>query len=113
MNAIQQKPVLKLMVLETTRRCNLRCTHCAVSEENHVGGTPYEAGDFPFELFPKLLPILRESKPVVQMSGHGETFLHPHFMEMLEGVVEAGCTPILQTNATLLTPRIVERVVQL
>ena len=99
------------MVLETTRRCNLRCIHCAVSEENNLGH--YQSGDLPIDFFRKLLPMLRESKPVVQLSGHGETLLHPHFMEMLEAVADAGCRPILQTNGTLLNARIAERLVQL
>lgn len=111
MEVVQRMPVLKLMVLETTRRCNLRCIHCAVSEENTLGN--YEAGDLPIGLFHKLLPMLEEFKPIVQLSGHGETLLHPNFLEMLEQVADAGCTPILQTNGTLLNARFAERIVQL
>ncbi len=100
---------LKVVVLETTKRCNLRCIHCAVSEENNQGG--YTAEDLPFELFQKVLPLLRKYRPTVQLSGHGETLLHPHFMEMLEAVTDAGCSVMFQTNGTLLNARIVEQIV--
>ena len=57
--------------------------------------------------------MLRRYKPVVQLSGHGETLLHPDFMEMLEETIGAGCKVTFQTNGTLLSPRIVERIVDL
>lgn len=100
---------LKYLVLETTRRCNLRCIHCMVSEENNLGN--YEARDLPMDVFHKLLPMIREFKPTVQLSGHGETFLHPNFMEMVEDVVGVGCNATFQTNGTILTQRNVEKFV--
>lgn len=100
---------LKYLVLETTRRCNLRCIHCMVSEENNLGN--YEARDLPMDVFHKLLPMIREFKPTVQLSGHGETFLHPNFMEMVEEVVGVGCNATFQTNGTILTQRNVEKFV--
>lgn len=102
---------LKYLVLETTRRCNLRCIHCMVSEENNLGN--YEARDLPMDVFHKLLPMIREFKPTVQLSGHGETFLHPNFMEMVEDVVGVGCNATFQTNGTILTQRNVEKFVGL
>jgi len=98
------------VVVETTRRCNLRCIHCAVSEENNLGN--YDARDLSLEVFRKILPIFRRFKPLVQLSGHGETFLHPNFMDMLEEVSQAGCRVNFQTNGTILTPRNIERVVR-
>ena len=111
MNITQPLPPLDFIVIETTRRCNLRCIHCAVSEENSLGA--YEAFDLPIHLFRKLLPMLQEFKPLVQLSGHGETFLHPNFMEMLEEVTRAGCKVTFQTNGTILTPRIVDDIVRM
>jgi MoaA/NifB/PqqE/SkfB family radical SAM enzyme len=103
-------PKLQRLVIETTRRCNLRCIHCAVSEENNLGG--YDAQDLPIDLFRKLLPILRKFRPAVQLSGHGETFLHPNFMEMLEEVARAGCGVEFQTNGTILTARNIDQIVR-
>ncbi|HLY62736.1 MAG TPA: radical SAM protein [Terriglobia bacterium] len=111
MNINPELASLKYLVLETTRRCNLRCIHCMVSEENNLGN--YEARDLPMDVFLKLLPMIREFKPTVQLSGHGETFLHPNFMEMVEGVVGVGCNATFQTNGTILTQRNVEKFVGL
>jgi MoaA/NifB/PqqE/SkfB family radical SAM enzyme len=110
MNPAPKRPSLQYVVLETTRRCNLRCVHCAVSEENNLGN--YDARDLPIQLFHKLLPMLRDFKPTVQLSGHGETFLHSNFMEMLEEVRRAGCEVTFQTNGTILTARHAERIVR-
>ncbi len=101
---------LQFVVIETTRRCNLRCIHCAVSEENNDGTYAYE--DLPFESFERLLPTLREHKPEVQLSGHGETLLHPRFEEMLEQTLLAGCRVRIQTNGTMLTPRVIDILVR-
>ena len=101
---------LKFVIIETTRRCNLRCIHCAVSEENNDGGYIYE--DLPIESFQNVLPMLREHRPEVQLSGHGETLLHPRFEEMLEATLEAGCKVRIQTNGTILTQRVIDILVK-
>lgn len=72
----------------------------------------YDARDLSIEVFRKLLPIFERFKPLVQLSGHGETLLHPNFMEMLEEVAKAGCRVNFQTNGTILTPRNIEQVVR-
>src|SRR5262245_19069535 len=113
---IERKTSLQFVILETTQRCDLRCIHCAVSEENFTRGTEtntYAWEDLPIEAFYKVLPILRAHKPWVHLSGHGETFLHPKFWEMLGATIEAGCKVRFQTNGTILTRQSAERIVQL
>ena len=107
----EPRATLQRVVLETTQRCNLRCIHCAVSEENNRGAYAWE--DLRIEFFYKLLPILTAHKPWVHLSGHGETLLHPNFWEMLEATIQAGCKVRFQTNGTLLTRERVERIVEL
>jgi MoaA/NifB/PqqE/SkfB family radical SAM enzyme len=102
---------LQMVVLETTQRCNLRCIHCAVSEENNQGGYAWE--DLSLEFFNKLLPILNAHRPWVHLSGHGETLMHPKFWEMLEATIGAGCKVKFQTNGTLLTRERVDRIIEL
>jgi MoaA/NifB/PqqE/SkfB family radical SAM enzyme len=48
----------------------------------------------------------------VQLSGHGETFMHPRFMEMLDAVIDAGCRVTFQTNGTILKRAQIERLVR-
>jgi radical SAM protein with 4Fe4S-binding SPASM domain len=107
----QRKTNLKQVVVETTRRCNLRCIHCKVSPENNEGS--YEAIEMPTEVFERLLPMLRTYRPRVQLSGHGETLLHRKFTYMLEQAVSAGCVVTFQTNGTLLTSKMIEEIILL
>ena len=37
--SMDRKAFLKRVVIETTRRCNLKCIHCKVSPENNEGNT--------------------------------------------------------------------------
>jgi radical SAM protein with 4Fe4S-binding SPASM domain len=109
--ADERQALLQWVMLETTQRCNLRCIHCAVSEENNNGAYAWQ--DLPTESFYKLLPVLTAHKPWVHLSGHGETFLHPDFWEMLEATIHAGCRVRFQTNGTMLTREHAERIVKL
>jgi len=103
-------PSLRYLLLETTRRCNLRCVQCAASEENNFGN--YESGDLPIEAFNQLLPMLQTIRPQVQLNGHGETLLHPNFIEMLEKLISGGCRVKFQTNGMLLTPDKVAKIIR-
>ncbi len=105
-----QLPSLRYLLLETTRRCNLRCVHCAASEENNFGN--YDSGDLPVEAFNNLLPMLQTLKPHVQLNGHGETLLHPLFFEMLDKLIGVGCRVSFQTNGMLLTSSKTEKIVR-
>lgn len=94
---------LKILLLETTTRCNLRCCHCNMPEPC----------DLSWENFEKILPILHEYKPSVQLNGHGETLLHPQFMKMLRAISNAGCSLQFQTNGMLLSKEIVDECIDL
>jgi MoaA/NifB/PqqE/SkfB family radical SAM enzyme len=109
MKTAEERPSLQLFILETTTRCNLRCVHCLFSKENNLGN--YDARDLPMDLFNKLLPMLQDFRPMVQLNGDGETLLHPNFMEMLEKVIRVGCRVMFQTNGTMFTPRNVEKII--
>jgi hypothetical protein len=89
-------PRLRRVTIETVSACNLRCIHCAVSKDDYVGKV------LKLEDFRRILPILQQFKPVVQLSGHGETLMHKHFREMFQEVLRAGCPVTFQTNAALL-----------
>jgi radical SAM protein with 4Fe4S-binding SPASM domain len=108
---MDRKALLRRVVIDTTRRCNLKCIHCKVSPENNEGN--YQAIDMPLEVFGRLVPMLRAYHPQVQLSGHGETLLHRSFMHMLEQAVSAGCEVTFQTNGVLLTPRKIEEIIRL
>ncbi|MDD5564280.1 MAG: radical SAM protein [Thermoanaerobaculaceae bacterium] len=89
--------------IETTRACNLRCAHCAVSQPNYSGGT------LSWEAFSRVVPFLRVHRPFVHLNGHGETLLCKRFPDMFEAVVAAGCLVGFQTNGVLLKPELTRR----
>jgi len=84
-----------------TERCNLRCAHCY--QEN---GTPPESS------YDELMDVLAEirrfvklhaeaygrpTKALITLTG-GEPFVHPHFLDLLEKVAEAGFASAILTN---------------
>jgi radical SAM protein with 4Fe4S-binding SPASM domain len=99
------------VVIDTTRRCNLRCIHCKSVYENNHGD--YNAIDMTAEIFERVLPVLALYRPTVQLSGHGETLLHPDFMQMVEEVSQAGCPVKFQSNGMLLDPIKIRRLLEL
>ena len=108
--ATRKAPVFKSLCLETTTRCNLRCVHCISNTKNSLG--TWDACDLGMGLFQKLMPILREYRPSVQLNGDGETLLHPNFMQMLVEIIGAGCEVMFVTNGMMLTPPSIEGIIQ-
>ncbi len=94
---------LERVLVELTRACNLRCVHCAVSSPGYVGRS------LPWPAFERLLPTLRRLRPAVELSGHGESLVHKRFFDAFSEVVAAGCSVSFITNAMLLAPALVER----
>lgn len=63
---MDRKALLRRVVIETTRRCNLKCIHCKVSPENNEGN--YQAIEMPLEVFERLVPIYRDSRDISSLS---------------------------------------------
>jgi MoaA/NifB/PqqE/SkfB family radical SAM enzyme len=63
---MDRKALLRRVVIETTRRCNLKCIHCKVSPENNGGN--YQAIEMPLEVFERLVPIYRDSRDISSLS---------------------------------------------
>jgi radical SAM protein with 4Fe4S-binding SPASM domain len=100
----QQVPLPRHLLIETTTRCNLRCTQCA-----HVIGK-YEFADMDMETFAQLRPLFPHLEQVA-LYGHGETFLYKHFFEMLQELKRYPALVYVTTNGTLLTESVSERLV--
>jgi pyruvate-formate lyase-activating enzyme len=90
---------LRLVQIQATRRCNLRCQHC-YSESG-----PDRAGSIPL---PDLLEFLRDAHALrygyVGVSG-GEPFLWPDLERFLASALDLGFSTSVTTNGTLITPR--------
>jgi radical SAM protein with 4Fe4S-binding SPASM domain len=95
--------------VEVSGACNLRCRMCLV---RYVPAIGKREGALSFEQFIELvdgLPDLRK----LTLQGLGEPLLSPHLMAMLEHATGRGIEVGFNTNGTLLTRPIAERLVGL
>ncbi|GAK55308.1 radical SAM domain protein [Candidatus Vecturithrix granuli] len=102
----QHVPFPTHLLIETTTRCNLRCKQCA-----HVIHK-YDFADMQLETFYKLRPLFPTAEQVA-LYGHGETFLYPHFFEMLAELKQHDIFVYVTTNGTLITEDVARRLVEL
>ncbi|MDY0092782.1 MAG: radical SAM/SPASM domain-containing protein [Candidatus Vecturithrix sp.] len=106
MTQTQPVPFPKHLLIETTTRCNLRCKQCA-----HVINK-YAFADMQLETFYKLRPLFQTTEQVA-LYGHGETFLYPHFFEMLAELKQHDIFVYVTTNGTLITRDVARRLIEL
>ena len=86
--------------IETTRQCNLNCTHCMII---HSAGAA-TAQALSFDEFESLLRQLREAGTFhINLTG-GEVLVRPDAMRLLEAAFRERFLVTLQTNGTLLEP---------
>ncbi|MAE69526.1 MAG: hypothetical protein CME06_03545 [Gemmatimonadetes bacterium] len=92
--------------LEIVRDCNIRCTMCAISFDDHYRVGPRDdRGLMPIELFERSLPLLRRAAKV-HLMGTGEPLLHPELPEMVRRLTRWGAWVTFNTNGTLLEPEL-------
>jgi len=88
-----------VVILNITRRCNLKCIHCYASSQEFV-----EQSELSTEEWLRVLDDLAEfGCPVVLFSG-GEPLLHPDIIVLAKHAVESGMRAVISSNGTLLTP---------
>ena len=94
-----------IVVWSCTRRCNLRCIHCYADsyDEDYSGEmTTEEAKSF-------LRDLSDFGVPVILFSG-GEPLLREDIFELAHFAKELGIRPVLSTNGTLITDRVIEEI---
>lgn len=107
MAALKDHPA-KLYV-ETTTRCNLRCSMCVKQAE----GACISEGDMPMDVFRSLEPAFPHLDGLI-LNGIGEPLLTPDLLEMIRlarAVMPATGRISFQTNGMLLTPQLAEGLV--
>lgn len=88
----------RLFQVEPTMNCNLRC----VMRPWLAHHSPDKVMSWEtFERIARYFPRTQE----VDLSGGGDSLLHPRLLEMIERAKAAGCTVGFSTNATLLHPQ--------
>ncbi|MBU6998045.1 MAG: radical SAM protein [Theionarchaea archaeon] len=89
-----------------TDRCNLHCTHCYRDEKMQ---------DLPFEQLIRIADTLMEGLTVLKVTpcfalSGGEPFLRQDLFDLVHYLHSKGVTQVLlETNGTLITPHVIER----
>lgn len=100
--AVRDDPPLPAhLQVEVTSACNLRCTMCLVSYRPPVNKL---AGAMPLGLFQRLVEEVPELRRLT-LQGLGEPLLSPYLMDMLAMATARRIAVGFNTNATLLTRR--------
>lgn len=89
-------PPLRMWV-ETTNRCNLRCSVCPNATD-----TVSERGEMDMEVFGTVLEQIRGKVNDINLSHRGEPLFHPHLEDMIRLAGKANVGTRIHTNATLL-----------
>jgi radical SAM protein with 4Fe4S-binding SPASM domain len=100
---IAHMPLPENVLIEPSYICNFKCIMC----ERHYKELPYSGnGMMDMKLFRKIMPILGENTSV-NLSGYGEAFLHPEYLEMLKLVSKKKVKDVhAYSNGSTLTEKI-------
>lgn len=88
-----------VVILNITKRCNLRCVHCYAGSNN---AEPQD--ELSTEELLRILDDLADfGSPVVLFSG-GEPLLHPDIVRLADYAVGKGMRAVISSNGTLIIP---------
>ncbi|MBN1573957.1 MAG: SPASM domain-containing protein [Deltaproteobacteria bacterium] len=86
----------KILQVEISASCNLKCNICARNEFE------YGPGNLPIDLFRSLAFLFPYLEKLI-LHGYGEPLAHPEFAKIMEIVAPYSCHKSFYTNGTLLT----------
>lgn len=90
-----------------TYACNLQCQHCWIG-----GPEEREYDQLSDEGIWKAVNSVIAAKPVVVCLSGGEPLLHPRFGDIVTNLLRADCRLLVETNATLVTPALIDIIEQ-
>jgi len=100
------QPLPRTFVLELTRSCNHRCTHCyTVWDPPELGYDRHDGKTLSLAAWKKLIKRLHEEVPTLEniaLSG-GEPLLFDDLNDLVRFIVGRGLSLVIITNGTLLT----------
>jgi len=106
----QVSEVERVLIIATTRACNLPCMHCHVNARTPL---PDELGTEEIKAVIDQVATMPWDKSIthIALTG-GEIFLRPDALELIEHVAEQGFHPFVNTNATLLNESLIEQLAE-
>ena len=97
----------KSVMIELTNLCQLECITCPRDKED---AHDYEFGTMSFENFKRIFQQFESSLDTLDLTGLGESLMHPQIFDIIEWVRSRKQIHIyLTTNTILLTPKVVEK----
>jgi AdoMet-dependent heme synthase len=94
----------RLIAWEITRRCNLSCIHCRAGAED----VDYQGELSTEEALAFIDDVASFAKPILILTG-GEPLYREDIWELITHAREKGLTPVIGTNATLITDEIARK----
>jgi len=107
---VSRQFLLKYVAIEANTNCNQSCYFCPVSV------APREAYQMPTALYRRILSEVgayRKTIEAVFMINYNEPTADPRFVELVEIIKENGLPPATLTNGTGLTPKRIDRLVEI
>lgn len=98
------------VMIELTNHCQLACVTCPRDKQD---AHDYELGSMSVETFAAVWSQFAGSAETLDLTGLGESLMHPGIFEIIRHVRQTSTARIyLTTNTLLLTPRIIGRLVE-
>jgi MoaA/NifB/PqqE/SkfB family radical SAM enzyme len=108
--ALEQREVVDhyptFLILESTTRCNFRCTMCSLYGDDSKGH------DFDRDLFDRKVAPLLPYATGIMLQGVGEPLLSKHFDHFYQTAIDHGVRPVFVTNGSLLNEEKIRRFVR-
>lgn len=101
------RPKLDWLQIAVTSHCNASCAYCP----HTIYRRQWQGRHLALTTFQRLLPDLKRVR-LAYLQGWGEPFLNPDFFTLVSAAKQAGCQVGTTTNATLLTPEVIRRIVE-
>lgn len=93
--------------LEPTNHCNLKCVMCPIGTDQIT----IEKGNMDFELYKDIIQEIKSYVSAVTLAVHGESFIHPQFIDMVNYAADNGIKPLLNTNGTLINQKMAHQLI--
>jgi MoaA/NifB/PqqE/SkfB family radical SAM enzyme len=94
-----------------TNKCNLRCEICG--SQTTLDRTKTSRSHMPIEVFRAVARTLFPVLSAVELNSQGDPLLYPQIDEVLETLAEHACELHVQTNGTLFSDTVLERLLRL
>jgi radical SAM protein with 4Fe4S-binding SPASM domain len=110
---LDEVPYPKLVMLEASSFCNLRCPMCprTIGKSPSAGASGQEFGNLKMDLLDRLDNLFRQT-PGVVLSWFGEPLMNKQLPEIVRRIKTYGASVHITTNGMLLTEQVAEQLVR-